>query len=414
MKMGLQIRMKWRPNPEVVADCGDEPAAACLSRAVSQGVSLHAADLSRLDLQGADLHGADLTNADLVGTDLRGADLAGADARWANFDSADLRGANLNGLFTYQTNLYGVQTEGDSLDQIFKYTFPPLDVHQVTVKDPAMVDSYQSVFSGKEHLKDYLEDIVDSRGAVREYRTERHNPGLDKNIFDERVFQLTRWIQGRVGQDIGPSIGTGHHGSAYDLGDGRVLKVTTDEKEFKAMSILRGMNHPNITQVHDTFVLRTPPRERRDEVNANMAYFIVRGRTGPILADIPEHERLSRAIREIGLMVSQNYYGDLRFSMEAEIYDWKSLRKRFKGKERKILDGVIAAAEALHDAGIYTIDIHPKNIGMVDGRPVLFDVGNSWMPEHTQVPVDLIFHTTRNEANRYFRDLDQKGALLED
>jgi hypothetical protein len=103
----------------------------------------------------------------------------------------------------------------------------------------------------------------------------------------------------------------------------------------------------------------------------------------------------------------------MKTAMASEIKGFKKALKRFKGDERAMLEGVIAAAEALYDARIYTIDIHAKNIGLVDGRPVLFDVMSGVLPDYPEVPVDLALHTTENEANAYFRSLGRDGLLAD-
>lgn len=406
----MQIRLKWNQDPKIVADCGDEVPASCLSRAVSQGISLHAADLNGLDLRGADLREADLTHATLVRADLRGADLSGADARWADFGEADLRDTNIHGAWLYQTNLYGIKID-ETLGHPFRFAFPPLAVHQVTLKDPSAVRISIILHPGLNALADYLQKIVDKRGAVMSPWYSDSPAPFDRQVVTERTDDLLAWIEGRIGAEVGPPIGSGHHGTAYALSDGRVLKVTGDDNEVKIMAALREMNHPNIARVHDTFILRTLPSNNLSDY-PSLTYFIVRDRTGPILGEIKEYRDLSDAIHQAGVATDQNHHGDLKASMREEIGRFKRKRRTFKGEEGEVLEGVIAATQALYDAGLYTIDIHPKNMGIVDGRPVLFDAGAA-LQTKLQVPIDLAFHTTRNEANDFFRGLDEDGAIIE-
>ncbi|SRR5579871_419285 len=72
-----------------------------------------------------------------------------------------------------------------------------------------------------------------------------------------RAPELYRKIIGRVGEAPVEEIGHGGHGVVYLLPSGRAMKVTWDPVEVDAMTMLKGLEHPNLVHVFDAFIART-------------------------------------------------------------------------------------------------------------------------------------------------------------
>lgn len=210
---------------------------------------------------------------------------------------------------------------------------------------------------------------------------------LTFNFGPETGGRLYKVIVDRIGYDPGEALGYGSFGTAYSLigTDRKILKITGDMSEMEVMSALP--DHPNLAEVYDAFVVKLPSvtitgeeqgigvlvKERVDEtLTQNAPMDVKRAIAGAreVARDILD-SRLDRG--DSPQLAAEDAMQ--HFLVELEI--WRDAL-RSKKKSRAIVDGVFAGLEALYDEGIYTIDAHLSNLGIIHGRPnrvVFFDIG---------------------------------------
>ena len=211
--------------------------------------------------------------------------------------------------------------------------------------------------------------------------------------LDPEVGQrMYRAIIERVGDEPGQCLGHGGYGTAYALkgDDTKVLKVTGDMSEVLVMSDLP--IHPNIVRVYDSFLVKIPQIKPWTEGFKDAGVgVLIKDRVQSVLGGnddvsmylkkiISESKYAAHPVLEMG--VGAPNAETQRLAMEKfieELYEWEKTNL-VSGWDHEILMGVIDGLEALHKAGIYTIDAHLNNLGIahdkVHGeRVVFFDIG---------------------------------------
>jgi len=200
---------------------------------------------------------------------------------------------------------------------------------------------------------------------------------LKKMLGDRDGEKVYQKIVRRIGREPGRELGHGMKGVVYDLGDGRVLKLTSDASEVEAMSILKGTDHPNLIRAYDSFVVCQGHKG---------VGVVVREWVGRTLEEIEEFDSLSSDIRN-AVDEADEIFGErvheeisrteaLKGAMEDLLILLGNLRFESGEDEVKILDGLIEGISALSFLGIYGIDFNPKNSAVdAKGNPMIFDVG---------------------------------------
>lgn len=187
---------------------------------------------------------------------------------------------------------------------------------------------------------------------------------------------IYKQIVKRVGKEPDAELGHGMKGVVYDLGDGRVLKLTSDASEIEAMTLMMKSEHPNLVRVEDVFVAC------RGQSGVGV---VVREWVGRVLENIESMDHMNSKIRlavddaeEIFQDVYRNNYRAsvaIRMAME-DLRDYLDGAGGSNLETLKIEKGLQAAIGALLDLGIYGIDFDPRNSAVDDeGQPVIFDVG---------------------------------------
>ena len=174
-----------------------------------------------------------------------------------------------------------------------------------------------------------------------------------RRIVDERKFTIER----RVGCAGLEELGEGTYGVAYVLGDGRVLKATTDESEATASSVLVGKKLENVVQIYDVFTM-------------SGAWFIVQER----LRGIGPDPRNSIDLIKIWIdkwfhdLANQGYSFD---EILKECLEW------WKRDDKKLVRDILHGVWELWREGIVFYDVSRRNTGMRGSDYVIFDLGVS-------------------------------------
>ena len=185
---------------------------------------------------------------------------------------------------------------------------------------------------------------------------------------------LYRKIVDRVGKEPGAELGHGMKGVVYDLGDGRVLKLTADASEIEAMTLMMKSDHPNLVRVYDVFVVC------RGQSGIGV---VVREWVGRALEKIEDFDRMNSRIRDAVDRAEESYEEAIGSTKaQAVHYAMEDLLAYLEGvgdgsaETLKIEHGIRHGISALMGMGIYGIDFDPRNIAIDDsGNPVIFDVG---------------------------------------
>jgi serine/threonine protein kinase len=212
---------------------------------------------------------------------------------------------------------------------------------------------------------------------IRLITTSSDLPAIDalkKSLGEHTGASLYKKIVDRVGKEPGAELGHGMKGVVYDLGDGRVLKLTADASEIEAMTLMMKSGHPNLVRVYDVFVVC----RGRSGVGV-----VVREWVGKSLEKIEDFDRMNSRIRDAVDHAEESYEetagstdtNAARYAMEDLLAYLENVGDG-SAETLKIEHGIRAGIGALMDMGIYGIDFDPRNIAIDDrGNPVIFDVG---------------------------------------
>ena len=176
-------------------------------------------------------------------------------------------------------------------------------------------------------------------------------------------------ILARIGEKPAVYLGHGEMGVAYGLPSGKVLKLTVDRAEVEAMAALRQAVHPNLVQVFDAFFAV-------DEPGAPMPHgvgVVVRESVDMTLLEVPEASNIRLVLFDA--LANAVRGRDRCADMEAFAKRIAAAGEDLTSIERFILDGVREGILALRGLGVCSADFGPGNVGLISGRPVLFDVG---------------------------------------
>lgn len=192
----------------------------------------------------------------------------------------------------------------------------------------------------------------------------------------------------RVGEEPGKLLGHGAKGAVYALSRGRALKVTMDGYEVASATHLKGVRHPNLSFIHDAFVVSDGERGVgivvRDAIDTTLDRFdrdaadaldaimdrVLESSAGKV-------EPNTKSFKDVDLkVVAQEVENAIQF-----------LREDGCELDESLLLDVADAFRALQYFGILGIDFDSKNVGVVKRpkpRVVVFDYGLTKSP-----PVDV-------------------------
>jgi hypothetical protein len=236
-----------------------------------------------------------------------------------------------------------------------------------------------------ERVMEFLESHFESRGHTLSGPTQTGpielieipmdysaSEALEMALGKDVGATLYRQIVERVGKEPGPELGHGMKGVVYDLGDGRVLKLTADASELEAMTLMKQSDHPNLVRVEDVFVVC------RGQSGVGV---VVREWVGNVL--LGRGKLRDDLVWALNLALDTIYeHREGRSNSEAirdGMDDLLAYLEDVEGgsqEEQKIVRGIRAGISELRRLGVYGIDFHDKNIAIDDaGNAVIFDVG---------------------------------------
>ena len=197
-------------------------------------------------------------------------------------------------------------------------------------------------------------------------------------------------------------LGSGAYGNAYQLKNGDVLKLTTDESEAKASNSIKGKNTKHIVRVKDVFRFRDSRmfgvlQERLKELSAN------------------EKQRFDSAIKNVMHMVDPFEYYMQRSWQETKDIIEDSLTKEYDAqKDSEMISKTRKDVATLEDLGFGEVvdelfdneikygDLHSGNLmRRNDGSLVIIDLGGE--SESPESKVDTVESKKLSEAE------DKKG-----
>lgn len=188
----------------------------------------------------------------------------------------------------------------------------------------------------------------------------------------------------RVGQEPGKYLGSGAKGAVYALGRGLVLKVTMDGNEVNAAANLIGVRHPNLSFVHDAFIVTDGQKGAgivvRDAIDTTLDKFDQKAATelDKIMDDVLESsiEKVGADVQRIEDIDPEILAGEIESVVE-------NLRERGCKIDGQVLLDLADAFRELRHLGILGIDYDAKNVGVIkkpEPRVVLFDYGMTKSP----------------------------------
>jgi serine/threonine protein kinase len=229
----------------------------------------------------------------------------------------------------------------------------------------------------------------------------------------EEAPRVYKAIEERLGSEVkreNPLLGRGEYGAVFKLADGRVVKNTTDDAEVKANAILKAVRHPNIVRVDDVFLFHVySPLVSTGGSNLTIR-FIEREE---VPQTIEEFKELGELLVDVGSETSDwlDQHFEMDQAVERFMEDVSDKLPLLGADERRIGKDILSGIRALKEAGIYTFDFGPKNVGLREGKAVLFDIGSAQFKEGLEAPVDLILWRTRQDAVDITASLARENAL---
>lgn len=218
--------------------------------------------------------------------------------------------------------------------------------------------------------------------------------GLAQALGREAARSVYSRIVRRIGEEPVTVLGSGDKGVVYGLPSGKVLKVTSDEGELRAMNLLRAHAQPNLVQVFDAFFVPVPGAELVPAGTPKRGVgAIVREAVDDTVAESGgAYRKLDSLLRELTFSGNDLYNKRRRAGMHERQAAWEAMihiRERLAEEppknlmpgDRLLLPGILAAIDELINLGIYVVDFKGSNVGLILGRPALFDLSLASVPK---------------------------------
>lgn len=208
--------------------------------------------------------------------------------------------------------------------------------------------------------------------------------GMRGAFGEEAGDAVAQLVAMRAGQEPGKYLGSGAKGAVYALGDGRVLKVTMDGNEVHAAANLIGVRHPNLSLVHDVFVVTDGAKGSgiivRDAVDTTLSKFNRRasGELDQIMDEVLESSQ-----GKVGSDVTRMEDIDPKVLADEVELMIELLRMEGCEVDEQILLDLADAFRVMRHYGVLGIDFDSKNVGVIKKpkpRVVIFDYGMTKSP----------------------------------
>lgn len=194
----------------------------------------------------------------------------------------------------------------------------------------------------------------------------------------------------RVKSRVTGVLGAGAMGVAFQLENGRVLKLTRDHDELEAAQVLMSKRHPNVIRFYDVFIAR----------NGLGTGIVVRGSVDQNVAQLartmPDFLDLAKALNKATEMATafqpgwpdqfritrKSLHEGMKVYLEELVSAYRSLTfpAPRSTATMQVLADTIAGVGFLLKCGVYGFDFHAGNIGVVasevgERRGVVYDIG---------------------------------------
>jgi hypothetical protein len=223
--------------------------------------------------------------------------------------------------------------------------------------------------------------------------------------IDGLVGEITRIVKDNLGLYEGELLGDGSYGTAIDIGEGRVLKLTTDPEEVATSAALVGRDLVHVARIDGAYWL--------DDIYVIHPLSNIEVRIGAVILEKLDRVGFENTDDQHILNIVVN---DIKKEFQVwpnnlEAVSRETARQRLKRASEAIVGNLRAAVDdaasadvgeiadgvdELRALGIYIVDVHSRNIGFSeeDGVYKIFDVGVSSSPRRRKAP------TLRNPEER--------------
>lgn len=201
-----------------------------------------------------------------------------------------------------------------------------------------------------------------------------------KELINYLLPELTRKLK-RIGYRLGAKLGEGYYGITYDLGSGRVLKITGDLSGAKIAAKLLKKNYKYIPKIFRVFQLKS--------VGVDL-FFIEMEKLEPVSPLIKQAIRLLTEVvnyPETSLEYLKSRY--LKKHPIAEYTPFESVKNyvslfSFRDVERlnhlkTPLEGILEMLKYLENHHIFLGDLHEGNIMQKNGILKVADLGRTYL-----------------------------------
>lgn len=194
----------------------------------------------------------------------------------------------------------------------------------------------------------------------------------------------------KLGLKITDFIGSGSYGETFVLNNGNVLKITTDKKEARAMSLLKNKETRNIVKIFNVWLYNSLPevffieQERLTDVpdkieNFVIALYQIKIKTFKVpssVMDFLEYMFCSEADWEDAVEYYQN-----KFHLDLNYYLLYLVKKNNNGKLTKFFKDMLNAKKELEKFNIKYNDFKEEHILQADNKDYkIIDLSNAKSP----------------------------------
>ena len=226
-----------------------------------------------------------------------------------------------------------------------------------------------------------------------------HSPEYDADPRSARIAHALR----AAGVEQAFVLGAGSFGVAAAMQDGRVVKLTTDETEVAAGSVLKDRNLAHVAHVYGAWFVRGVHADRWDLGTKGRVGMLITERVSPLDyrvdadgAGFGQGAEVTRVWKEVRRQfgASPESLAEMTHAESRKILRLasKTLEARLRDLADEQRDPIArAVADALRELRahrVYSIDVHAGNIGYShhDGVFKVFDIGSSSSPEGHKPP----------------------------
>ena len=258
---------------------------------------------------------------------------------------------------------------GDTRRALAAYNMGPAAVRRTPEdKWPGETKAYVKKVMAK--LPQATADIVAQEGLVREAQEDLGPEG------QSYVVQLYKMLLHKHGIRVQKWLGAGQYGDAFDIGGGKVLKVTRDDNEAKASNYLKGKSLKHVARIYDVFKFPDHP-----SLLGYDYYGIVLERLKPLTGSL--EEAVSQALFNVQEAVGTDIWADRSIPSQRLFEYYVGL---FTGKRKAEAQADVGylqkvqigeMRDELMQQGVIFHDMHPGNLGQrPDGTWACFDLGS--------------------------------------